>query len=60
LLDDLARFNANGRNSSCGDEKGQCAVSEELGMKAKVISLFPLQRFVEAEFSLPDQMEFHF
>jgi hypothetical protein len=29
-------------------------------MKPKVISLFPLQRFVEAGFSLPDRLEFHF
>jgi hypothetical protein len=59
LLDDPARLNANGRNSPCGDEKGHPSVSEELGMKPKVISLFPLQRFVEAGFPLPDQLEFH-
>jgi phosphoglycerate dehydrogenase-like enzyme len=29
-------------------------------MRPKIISLFPLQRFVEAGVSLPDQIEFHF
>ena len=49
--------------SSCGsplERSDHLNLSEELGMKPKVISLFPLQRFVEAGFSLPDRLGFHF